>query len=136
MCPDTCIQIHYTFYIQKHQIQNIMKTVKILIIAILAIVFTQNTNAQTPVAKSKTETIKVSGNCDMCKSRIEKAAKIDGVTKAEWSKKDKTLTATFDTAKTNMDEIGKKIAAAGHDTEKFKATDAAYNKLPGCCKYR
>jgi hypothetical protein len=68
-----------------------MKTVKILIIAILAIVLTSNTNAQAPATKSKTETIKVSGNCDMCKARIEKAAKLDGVTKTEWSKKDKIL---------------------------------------------
>jgi hypothetical protein len=27
------------------------------------------------------------------------------------------------------------IANAGHDTEMHKATDEAYNKLPGCCKY-
>lgn len=113
-----------------------MKTVKIIIIAILAIAFTSNTNAQTTTAKSKTETIKVSGNCDMCKARIEKAAKIDGVTKAEWSKKDKTLTATFDPSKTNIDAIANKIAAAGHDNDKAKATDATYEKLPSCCQYR
>jgi len=111
-----------------------MKTVKIIIIAILALVFTSNISVF--AANPKTATLKVSGNCDMCKARIEKAAKIDGVTKAEWNKKDKTLTATFDPAKTSIDAIGKKIAAAGHDTEKAKATDAAYNKLPGCCQYR
>lgn len=113
-----------------------MKTVKIIIIAILAIVFTSNSNAQTPEIKSKTETIKVSGNCEMCKARIEKATKIDGVSKAEWSKKEKTLTATFDPAKTNIDAIAKKIAESGHDTEKVKAETKVYNKLPGCCKYR
>jgi len=112
-----------------------MKTlVKIILIAILAFVFTSNTNAQS--ATTKTETLKVSGNCDMCKARIEKAAKIDGVTKAEWSKKDKTLTTTFDQAKTTIDAIGKKIAAAGHDNDKAKATDVVYDKLPGCCQYR
>lgn len=112
-----------------------MKTlVKITIIAFLAFVFTSNTNAQS--ATTKTETLKVSGNCDMCKARIEKAAKIDGVTKAEWSKKEKTLTATFDPSKTSIDAIGKKIAAVGYDNEKAKATDVAYNKLPSCCQYR
>ena len=112
-----------------------MKTlVKITIIAILAFVFTSNYSAT--AANPKTATLKVSGNCDMCKARIEKAAKIDGVTKAEWNKKDKTLTASFDTDKTSIDAIGKRIAEAGHDNEKAKATDAAYNKLPGCCKYR
>jgi copper chaperone CopZ len=120
--------------IQKHQILNIMKTVKIIIVALLAIALGSNSYAQT--STSKTETIKVSGNCEMCKARIEKAAKLDGVSKAEWNKKDKTLTATFDPAKTNIDEIAKKVALSGHDTEKVKATDAVYDKLPGCCKYR
>lgn len=112
-----------------------MKTlVKITIIALLAVVFTSNNSAF--AATPKTETLKVSGNCDMCKARIEKAAKIDGVTKAEWSEKTKTLTTTFDPAKTSIDAIGKKIAEAGHDNDKAKATDKAYDKLPGCCQYR
>lgn len=111
-----------------------MKTVKIIIVAVLAIVITSTVYSQS--ATTKTETIKVSGNCEMCKSRIEKAAKVDGVSKAEWSKKDKTLAATFDPTKTNIDEIGKKVAAAGHDTEKFKAPDEVYKELPECCLYR
>ena len=111
-----------------------MKTVKIIIVAILAIVITSTVYSQS--ATTKTETIKVSGNCDMCKARIEKAAKFDGVSKAEWNTKSKILTVTFDPAKTNSTEIGKKVAAAGHDNEKVKATDTAYNKLPSCCKYR
>ena len=117
-----------------------MKTVKIIIVALLVTTLGVNsyaqTNNQTKVETTKTETIKVSGNCEMCKARIEKAAKLDGVVKAEWNKKDKTLTATFDQAKTNIEEIGKKVAASGHDTEKVKATDAVFDKLPGCCKYR
>jgi copper chaperone CopZ len=111
-----------------------MKTVKIIIVAILAIVITSSVYSQS--VTTKTETIKVSGNCDMCKARIEKAAKIDGVSKAEWNKDTKILAVTFDPAKTNTDAISKKVAAAGHDTEKVKATDTAYDKLPNCCKYR
>lgn len=117
-----------------------MKTVKIILVVLLATTLGINsyaqTSNQTKVETTKTETIKVSGNCDMCKARIEKAAKLDGVSKVEWSKNDKTLTASFDPAKTNMNEIGKKVAAAGHDNEKVKAEDKAYEKLPGCCKYR
>lgn len=103
-------------------------------VAFLAIIITSNVYSQS--VTTKTESIKVSGNCDMCKARIEKAAKIDGVSKAEWNKKEKTLTATFDSAKTNIDTIGKKIAAVGHDNDKAKATDVVYDKLPGCCQYR
>ena len=130
-----------------------MKTVKIIIIALFSVVLGSNSFAQMHdhskmssssaststngvTTQTKTETIKVSGNCEMCKARIEKAAKIDGVTKAEWSEKAKTLTATFDPAKTSIDAIGKKIAAVGYDNEKAKATDVAYNKLPSCCQYR
>jgi copper chaperone CopZ len=111
-----------------------MKTVKIIIVALLAVVISSSAYSQT--STSKTETIKVSGNCGMCKDRIEKAAKIDGVSKAEWNKESKMLAATFDPAKTNIGEIGKKVAAAGHDTEKVKADDKTYSKLPGCCQYR
>ena len=87
-------------------------------------------------AANKTETIKVPGNCEMCKARIEKAAKVAGVTKAEWNQKTKALTLVFDPAKVKGDDVQRKIAAAGHDTPKFKATTAVYNALPGCCKYR
>jgi hypothetical protein len=31
--------------------------------------------------------------------------------------------------------IHKNIAAVGHDTQKVKATDEAYNNLHDCCKY-
>jgi len=117
-----------------------MKTVKIIIVALLAIALGSNSYSQTSpaskVTSTKTETLKVSGNCDMCKARIEKAAKIDGVSKAEWIAKNTTLTVTFDPAKTNMDQIGKKIAVAGHDNAKAKADDKTYSALPACCKYR
>lgn len=117
-----------------------MKTVIIIIVAFLAIVSGVNTQAKSQdnskKITTKTETLKVSGNCDMCKARIEKAAKVDGVSKAEWNAKSKLLSVTYDPAKTNLEQIGKKVAAAGHDTEKVKATDAVYDKLPGCCKYR
>ncbi|HOK99570.1 MAG: heavy-metal-associated domain-containing protein [Bacteroidales bacterium] len=83
----------------------------------------------------KTETIKVWGNCESCKARIEKAAKTEGVTNAVWDIKTKMLTLTYDPSKTSSDRVQKQIAAVGHDTEKYKADDKTYNSLPGCCKY-
>lgn len=116
-----------------------MKTVKIIIIVFLTTVLGFNSYAQmhdhSKMASTKTETIKVSGNCDMCKARIEKAAKLDGVSKAEWNAKSNILAVTFDPAKTNMDQISKKIAAVGHDNSKVKASNKTFNALPGCCKY-
>ncbi|MCE1198711.1 MAG: cation transporter [Marinilabiliales bacterium] len=115
-----------------------MKTLQMFLTLVLAIVLFTPSNGQTATAKSgtKTESFKVSGNCGMCKTRIENAAKMDGVTKAEWNKQTKMATVTFDPAKTNLSAIEKKIAAAGHDTDLFKADNATYDKLPSCCKYR
>jgi len=80
---------------------------------------------------------KVAGNCDMCKERIEKAAKsVSGVLKAVWNKTDKIIQIQFDPAKTNLDAIEKAIAKAGHDTEKYKSSDDDYKLLPECCWYR
>ncbi len=31
--------------------------------------------------------------------------------------------------------FSKKLASVGHDTEKYKADDKAYNALDECCKY-
>ena len=85
--------------------------------------------------KSKTETIKVLGNCSMCKDRIEKAAMADGVGKASWDSKTTLLTVSYDPSKTSPDALAKKIAAVGHDAGKYKAEEKVYNALPGCCKY-
>lgn len=69
-----------------------MKTLKLFIVALIALAVSATANAQTDHSKMsapKTEIIKVSGNCESCKSRIEKAAKIEGVTKADWNEKTK-----------------------------------------------
>ena len=87
-------------------------------------------------AKGKTEKFKVNGNCEMCKDRIETAAKsVAGVSNANWDKETKKLEVTFDDAKTNLDKVEVAIAKVGHDTPHHKAKDAVYNELPGCCKY-
>ncbi len=86
--------------------------------------------------EKKTEAVKVYGNCGMCKTRIEKAAKSeDGVSKAKWDQKKKELTVTFDPSVTNLEDIEKEVAGVGHDTENVRAEDEVYNKLHSCCKY-
>ncbi len=87
-------------------------------------------------AQNKTEKFEVRGNCGMCEKRIEKAAKsVDGVTAADWDQKTKMAEVTFDQSKTGLHKIHMAIAKAGHDTDMHKASDEAYKKLPGCCKY-
>jgi copper chaperone CopZ len=82
-----------------------------------------------------TTKFKVYGNCGMCEKRIEKAAKIEGVTFADWNEDTKILAITFDSTKVKPAQVHKAVAAVGHDTEKEKADDAVYAKLHECCQY-
>lgn len=108
-----------------------MKTYKIfsflpLFMALTIVSFAQNT---------KTETIPVSGNCGMCETKIEKAAKEAGASTADWNKDTKILTVRYNPSSTNTVKIQQAIAKVGYDTRDFKTTDAAYNKLSACCQY-
>jgi hypothetical protein len=82
-----------------------------------------------------TEKIKVWGNCEMCQSKIEKAAKAAGASYALWNEEAKMLTVKYAASKTNGKKIQEKVAAAGYDTQDVTATEEAYKKLPGCCQY-
>ncbi len=88
------------------------------------------------VANVEQVTFKVSGNCEMCKAAIETAVGgMNGVNTADWNIETKQLKVSFNKDKTSLNKIHKIIAETGYDTEKEKATDEAFNKLPPCCKY-
>ena len=90
-------------------------------------------NAQ--IKNAKTETVKIYGNCGMCETKIENAGNIKKVAKVDWDQDSKMATLTYDTTKTNADEILKRIALAGYDSDKFLAPDDVYDNLHGCCQY-
>lgn len=98
-------------------------------------------NDSSPVDQSKSKnsqnvTFKVSGNCTMCKDRIEKAVKgVKGVLTANWNVDTKVLKVDLDKELTNQKAVSKAIAKAGHDTEFDKANPLTYNALPSCCLY-
>ena len=94
-----------------------------------------NTEINAQIKNSKTEIVKVYGSCEMCKSKIEKAGNIKKVSKVEWNQETGMATLIYDSKKTNQDEILKRIALAGYDSEKFLAPDTVYNNLHGCCQY-
>ena len=106
-----------------------MKTTKIFGVA-LSILF-----STAVLAQEKSTSIKVSGNCSMCKRKIENAAKTAGATSINWDSNKQAALVTFDPVKVSIDTIQKQIAGVGYDTEKFKADDKAYGSLPGCCQY-
>jgi Cu(I)/Ag(I) efflux system membrane fusion protein len=85
----------------------------------------------------KHETFAVSGNCEMCKERIETAAKsVKGVTSAVWDVQTKKIHVQLNASETNLSAVHKAISLAGHDTEKLKADNKTYEALPECCLYR
>ena len=77
----------------------------------------------------------MNGNCSSCKKHIENNALAAGATIANWDKKSKFLQISFDPAITNPAKIQSAIAAAGYDTQDFKASDEAYKNLDECCQY-
>ena len=96
----------------------------------------QHDNNKKDMAGIEHEMVKVSGNCSMCKDRIETAAlSVTGVVSVNWVAETQMLHLDFDGRQTNSDEIQKAVAKVGHDTEKFKAKDDIYNGLHACCLY-
>jgi outer membrane cobalamin receptor len=78
----------------------------------------------------------VDGVCEMCKARIEEAAKGKGVKSAIWDVDSKMLTLYYHSTITNPEKVQQRIANAGHDTPLKTAKDNAYMELPDCCRYR
>jgi copper chaperone CopZ len=109
-----------------------MKSIKILMAITVLLSFTA-CNAQ--IKNAKTETVKIYGNCGMCETTIEKAGNKKKIAKVDWNEDTQMATITYDAKKTNKDEILKRIALSGYDSEKFLAPNDVYAKLPGCCQY-
>jgi hypothetical protein len=110
-----------------------MKTLKTVLLAVLVLLSTVSINAQ--IKNKKTETVKVFGNCDMCKANIEKAGNVKKTAEVIWDKDTRMATLTYDATKTNSDEILKRIALVGYDSDRFLAPKSTYESLHACCHY-
>lgn len=98
-------------------------------------VFTAPKNKEAPIVASELQ-MRVLGNCDMCKARIETAAlSIKGVDSAIWDKINKQLKVKHN-KEVSLQHVGNAVAAVGHDNEISKAAKEVYNNLPPCCTYR
>ncbi|MCW3117312.1 MAG: Co/Zn/Cd efflux system rane fusion protein [Chitinophagaceae bacterium] len=108
-----------------------MKTVRHFSILLACFIMTISVSAQ----KVKTESFKVSGECGMCKKKIESAARQAGATHASWSPETKVLKVTYNVNGGGISAIRQTIANSGYDTPGYKAPEEAYNSLDECCKY-
>lgn len=105
----------------------------IILIAVVGLLSTNAIKAQ--IKNAKTETVKVYGNCGMCKTTIEKSGSKKKLYKTDWNEYTKMATITYDSKQTNTDAVLKSIALSGYDNVNYLAPDDVYNKLHGCCKY-
>ena len=109
-----------------------MKKLILVILTALPIVVM----AQEKVNKNTKLSFKVTGNCEICKKRIEKATfSVKGVKMANWDIPSNIISIIHDPSKASVEIIQKAIARAGHDTPLEKAEDDVYDKLPMCCLY-
>ena len=119
------------------------KVVKISIVAMLLVTGNQLFAVNAGDSTSKiiqqdtiAESFKVYGNCGMCKKTIEGALKDhEGIYTVNWDKETKIIELSYNKAAISLEEIKKKIAEVGYDTEEYRASNEAYNNLPACCQY-
>ena len=107
-----------------------------LILAAVFILSGFSIQAQEKLNKNAKYEIEVNGSCDMCQSRIQKAAfSVSGVKSATWSVETHKLNLILNEEKATILDVKKAVAKAGYDTDEVKAASENYDKLPGCCQY-
>jgi copper chaperone CopZ len=109
-----------------------MKSLLNILLALAMIALANTSEAQGTV----TEKFEVGGVCEMCKERIEKTLDVKGVRYANYDLDSHQLEVVYKTKHISSEEIHQRLNDVGHDTEKSKASDEAYDKIHGCCKYR
>jgi mercuric ion binding protein len=109
-----------------------MKAIRLTLLAMIGLVsisFAQQKASQKVVISTPTV------QCDMCKQKIEKyLTREPGVSAVKVDYKKKTTTVTFLSDRNNIEQIKTAIANAGYDADDVTADEAAYAKLPKCCK--
>ena len=114
-----------------------MKTLRIILIAVLAIGYSQTFGQSEPikVAQGYKIDIKTSAVCSMCKEAIEYDLAFEkGVKSATLDVPSKVVTVVYNPKKTDADKIRKRITKVGYHADNFERDSVAYEKLPFCCK--
>ena len=110
-----------------------MKSNSNIFLTIIVLILFPLCNAQTK--NQKTETVKIYGNCEICEITIEKAGNLKNQSIVDWNKETKFAIISYDSLKTSKEEILKRIALAGYDSDTFLAPNDTYSNLPSCCQY-
>lgn len=92
--------------------------------------------AAAQIKNAKTESIRIEGNAEACKTLIEKAGTKKGEAELDWNTDTKKAELTYNSQKTSKDEILKRIALAGFDNEMYLAPTDVYQALGPECQYK
>lgn len=110
---------------------------KIIFIVVLAFSLGIKAQKVKGINKNYKTSVLVKGNCEMCKTRIEKSAlNTKGVKYAVWDMNSKLLKLIYNQKKTTLQKIQKSILNVGHDVDSIKSSDQVYQQLHMCCQYR
>ena len=74
-----------------------MKSISKILVAITLLLSTIMASAQ--IKNTKTESVKIYGNCEMCKAKIEKAGNIKKIAKVTWDDQSQIATLQYDAKK-------------------------------------
>lgn len=83
----------------------------------------------------ETKQFQVKGNCVNAKELIENAGNQPRISKVNFEASTQVASITYNKAKTNSNEILRKVALAGFDNAEYMAPDEAYAKLEKDCQY-
>ncbi len=116
-----------------------MKTQQIkintLTLMAVALLLSINVFAQKKAKKTETVEIKSSVVCGMCEERVTKELAFEkGVKDVKVNLETKVISVTYRSDKTDKETIKEAITKIGYDADDLLANDAAYEKLPACCK--
>jgi len=104
-------------------------------ISLLLFLFVSSLTCVGQHKKSDTVGIKTSAVCGMCKERIEGGLAFEkGVKSSSLDVETKVATIIFNPSKTSPEQLRKAISKLGYDADTVPAGQAAYAKLPACCK--
>ena len=85
-----------------------MKTINMYAVLLFSIISIPYSFAQN---NRKQETIKIFGNCGMCKAKIEKAANQKNISQVEWNEETGLAVIKFDATKTSKEDISEIVRA-------------------------
>ena len=85
-------------------------------------------------AKNITTQFEVTGNCEMCKEKIEETLDVRGISYANWNTETKMLTVRFNDKKVSLYDIHKMISNVGYSTEKIPADSKSQAQLKKGCQ--